>query len=314
MDPPLTVAMAAVCGAIALFVAVAIFTSAIGPELGLNRTSEIDYVLDRLHALVLIEGQPSIHYEYENDPNSNLYHYTILFSSVNLKANKNMDIFAVAKFKEKVAKIETDENSFAVEANQLNGFSGTAQITSAIPPIKIVDQEEIDDVPKIGQKYLMKNYLVEVIEIYESKINVPLSPDIEITECKTVVEVGCKSARQQFSLELPEEDVACDIQDDITKCRKSYNLCDGEITIELVKFFDPRQSCKNKKPLLRLHVPEEAEEWKTGEKLIITLWKVPENPTYSECWKKNLVTIDRGCFDHLVGAAEITIPKEDLPV
>jgi hypothetical protein len=260
-------------------------------------------VLNRMDAIVTVTGSPDISYTYVEE--NGAYVYDLAINAVNVQSKESVEAWPVIIFKENKVRLDDTIN---IEAEKLSGIPIThIEIRSKIPPMRVVDQSFIpDEVTKIGQEYFIKNFLVHV-DMYQRR---PLG--IPIEQCKMKLYISCKDSQEDVTFSLPDEK-PCSEQTDTTTCRKSLNLCNGEIILSLVDFEDSEADCKLKKPVIHIDVPKEADEWKTGEKLNMMFWKVPENPQYENCWEKEISMLDKECFEHLIGANEVTIFTEYLP-
>lgn len=312
MDPHLQVILSIVVVFLVLMVSFPILTKILAQESEAN--AMVNAILrPRQQTIKLLDSEPDICIQ-SVTKREGKWDYKVNLASMNVKAVQDVAIYPALRFKGERTAVQ-DENGdivtvFNLRQNEMENIGEVFDIRSIEPPmIKVNDADTIYNYldANVKQKILMSNFLIEYVNYLQGSVGfLGGAIDIPISSCAQEIAIDCATEETRAFLVLPDENGQCN---NAESCSKNFNLCSGEISVELLEFGNPDAQCAEKEPRFKFTVIEPAEKWNIGEEAVISFWEYqPDNLYTQNCWKQELTTLTETCINMSWGIYKVYIP------
>ncbi len=180
------------------------------------------------------------------------------------------------------------------------------------PMINRFNDQRYDGVISMNQMLLLKGFSV-------SNVNQFALGSQRVGACKVTLRAQCKGANEFLLLYLEDDTNNCNSQKSQYNCRRSLKMCDTNIDVEMTGI-EPNGAggaatpCGDRTARFSISAGEVQSEYQNielGEDFTIAFWKRPLPSEPRECWKQNMLYMDKRCFDNLLGVYSIAA-KPDL--
>jgi hypothetical protein len=261
------------------------------------------------------------------------YFYTVHISNLKLKMSKDLEeditVVPVLHFKGKYSKGETpeerQENEFQLLADEpeLRKDLSFTNLFSTEPPVQRLESPVTDKEMDVSQKYIVGNYAVTLQGLRLRKDDL-----LSSSKCWADFMVECYNSVKLFSLKDWHN-----CEDDKDNCRKSLNICNGNIIVTLYgctycryDWMGASPNChsnpsqkegirttskgKDQTDPIRTGIyiaAEGGDEFVTGEELEISFWK--KSLCVDE--RRDAFELLEWCKDDFLGAETFVYPVTD---
>ncbi len=180
------------------------------------------------------------------------------------------------------------------------------------PMINRINDQRYDGIISFNQMLLLKGFSVSNVEQFALFFQ-------RAGPCKTTLRTQCKGANEFSVLYLEDDTNNCNSQKSQYNCKKAFTMCGTNVDIEMTGI-EPNGDvgvgtpCSDRTARFSISVGEVQNEYQNielGEDATIVFWKKPLPSEPRECWKQNMLYMDKRCFDNLLGVYTITV-KPDL--
>ncbi len=180
------------------------------------------------------------------------------------------------------------------------------------PMINRANNQRYDGVISMGQTLLLKGFSVSNANQFALFLQ-------RAGPCKVTLSAQCKGVNEFLLLYLEDDTNNCNSQKSQYNCRKAFSMCGTNIDIEMTGI-EPNGAggaatpCSDRTARFSVSAGEVQNEYQNielGEDVTIAFWKRPLPSEPRECWKQNMLYMDKRCFDNLLGVYSIAV-KPDL--
>lgn len=201
-------------------------------------------------------------------------------------------------------------NEFTLNAGKPSSVSMNFVVDGSEQPpmININNLQAYDGIISFNQVLLLKGFSVS--SVGQSALFFQRAGS-----CKITLRAQCKGANEYTVLYLDDDTVNCNSQKSQYNCKKAFTMCGTNIDIEMTGIEPNGASsintpCSDRTARFSISVGELQNEYQNielGEDAIIAFWKKPTPSEPRECWKQNMLYMDKRCFDNLLGVYTITM-------